>query len=53
MTTVHLLTLTAPVGEDELTFWRRKAGERARLVAELERELLALRERIEELEAEQ
>lgn len=48
----RLIPLTAPVGETEAEFWRRKARERSLRIAELKRVVRNLRDAIAEMEAE-
>ena len=48
----RLVMLTAPVGETEAEFWHRKAQERSRRIAELERIVRNLREALEVWEEE-
>jgi len=47
-----LMPLTAPVGESEAVFWRRKALERSRRIAELERVVKNLQDAIDVYEEE-
>lgn len=42
-----LVPLTAPVGESELDFWRRKALERSQEITRLNRQLFYLRDGFE------
>lgn len=48
----RIVYLTAPVGESELQFYKRKARERARRIGEPERVVANLRDTIAEMEAE-
>ena len=48
----RLVYLTAPVGESEAEFWHRKALERSRRIAELERVVKNLRDAIDVYEEE-
>lgn len=48
----QLIPLSAPVGESECEFWRRKAWERSARIAQLERLVANLRDTIAEMEAE-
>ena len=48
----RLIYLTAPLGETEAEFWQRKAQERSKRIAELERVVASLRETIATYEEE-
>jgi len=48
----RIVMLTAPEGETEAEFWHRKAQERSRRIAELERIVRNLREALEVWEEE-
>ena len=48
----RLVPLDAPRDETELAFWRRKAAERGKRVAELETEVFALRRELRRLQEE-
>jgi hypothetical protein len=48
----RLIPLTAPVGETELEFCKRKMRERAREITRLNRQLTHLRDALDEADAE-
>lgn len=48
----RLIPLTAPMGETEAEFWHRKAQERSQEITRLNRQLLNLRDGLEEALAE-